>query len=159
MATIVAKLFNLTRPTRAYFGQKDAQQAIIIQRMARELNFDLDVVICPTVREPHGLAMSSRNVYLADDERRRAGVLYRALTATRAAYTDGERHAARLRQIMASILATEPLARPEYVSVADLATLDEVEDFLSGPALASMAVRIGKARLIDNVILFLIATP
>ncbi len=153
VATVVAKLFNLTRPTRAYFGQKDAQQCAVIRRMAQDLNFDLEVVICPTVREPHGLAMSSRNAYLTADERIRAGVLFRALSAAQAAYRSGERDAAILRKMMSDILAAEPLARPDYVSVADLDTLEEIDGVADGPSLASLAVRFGRARLIDNVIL------
>ncbi len=152
VTTIVSKLFNLTRPTRAYFGQKDAQQALILRRMVRDLNFDLQLVICPTVREAHGLAMSSRNSYLNDDERQRAGVLYRALQAAAEAYQQGERDAERLRQIMADVLASEPLAHPEYVSVADLNTLEELTGPVQGPALLSLAVPFaGKARLIDNL--------
>ncbi len=151
VTTIVTKLFNLTQPHRAYFGQKDAQQALIIRRLVRDLNFDLEVIICPTVREPHGLAMSSRNEYLTAEERERAAVLYRALRRAQAAYDAGERHAEVLRQRMKETLAAEPLARVEYVSVADLNTLEEIPDIITGPALASLAVRIGKARLIDNV--------
>ncbi len=153
VATVVAKIFNLTRPRRAYFGQKDAQQCAVIRRMALDLNFDLEVVICPTVREPHGLAMSSRNAYLTADERTRAGVLFRALSAAQAAYRSGERDAGLLRQMMSDILAAEPLARPDYVSVADLDTLAEIDGALPGPALASLAVRFGRARLIDNLTL------
>lgn len=153
VATVVAKLFNLTRPRRAYFGQKDAQQCAVIRRMAQDLNFDLEIVICPTVREPHGLAMSSRNAYLTPDERARAGVLFRALSAAQAAFRSGERDAAILRRMMSDILAAEPLARPDYVSVADLDTLEEIDGMAAGPALASLAVRFGRARLIDNVIL------
>jgi pantoate--beta-alanine ligase len=151
VTTIVTKLFNLTRPHRAYFGQKDAQQAIIIRRMVQDLNFDLDVVVCPTVREPHGLAMSSRNAYLTPEERQRAGVLYRALSRARAAYEAGERDAEALRQIMRETLAQEPIVRVEYVSVADLTTLEEIQGRMDGPALASLAARVGRARLIDNV--------
>ncbi len=157
VTTIVTKLFNLTRPHRAYFGQKDAQQALIIRRLVRDLNFDLAVVICPTVREPHGLAMSSRNEYLTPQERERAAVLYRALRRAQNAYEAGERHAEVLRQLMRDTLAKEPLARVEYVSIADLNTLEEIPAIISGSALASLAVRIGKARLIDNV--WLGATP
>ncbi len=151
VTTIVTKLFNLTQPHRAYFGQKDAQQALIIRRLVRDLNFDLEVIICPTVRERHGLAMSSRNEYLTAEERERAAVLYRALRRAQAVYDAGERHAEVLRQRMKETLAAEPLARVEYVSVADLNTLEEIPDIITGPALASLAVRIGKARLIDNV--------
>ncbi|MCO6453629.1 MAG: pantoate--beta-alanine ligase [Caldilineales bacterium] len=153
VATIVTKLFNLTRPTRAYFGQKDAQQAVVIRRFTRDLNFDIDIVICPTVREPDGLAMSSRNIYLNPKERQAATVLFRALSTAQAAFSDGERDADRLRTMMQGILATEPLARPDYVSLADAETLAELSGQIEGRALASMAVRVGPARLIDNMIL------
>lgn len=153
VATVVAKLFNLTRPHRAYFGQKDAQQCVVIRRMVADLNFDLEVVVCPTVREPHGLAMSSRNAYLTPEERERAAVLYRALQAAAAALAADERDAGALRRVMGEVLAAEPLAQVEYVSIADPETLDELEGELSGPALASLAVRIGRARLIDNLVL------
>ncbi len=153
VATVVAKLFNLTRPTRAYFGQKDAQQCVVIRRMVQDLNFDLDVVVCPTVREANGLAMSSRNTYLTPDERSRAAVIYRALSAAQAAYGQGERSAAVLRRLILDILATEPIVQTEYVSIADANTLDEIEAAIAAPALVSMVARVGKARLIDNVIL------
>lgn len=153
VATVVAKLFNAVQPDRAYFGQKDAQQAVVIRQMARDLDFNLDIVICPIVREPDGLAMSSRNTYLSPDERRAATVLYRALTAARQAFAEGERHAPRLRQVMAEMIQAEPLARLQYVSCADPVTLLEVEGAIAGRALLSMAVYFGKTRLIDNTIL------
>lgn len=151
VATIVAKLFNVVQPQRTYFGQKDAQQAMVVRRMAQDLNFPLEVVVCPTVREPDGLALSSRNAYLNPNERRAAPVLFRALSAAAEAFEAGEREADRLRQRMERTLAGEPLARPQYVSVADPETLAE----LSGPverALLSMAVHIGATRLIDNLL-------
>ncbi len=152
VATVVAKLFNVFQPDRAYFGQKDAQQVIVIRQMVRDLNFPLEVVVCPTVREPDGLAMSSRNTYLTPEQRAAAAVLYRALCAARAAWLAGEHDGERLRQIMAAVLAAEPLARVEYVSAADPATLAELGDAGRG-VLLSMAVRIGRARLIDNLLL------
>jgi pantoate--beta-alanine ligase len=152
VATIVCKLFNIFQPDRAYFGQKDAQQAVVIRRMARDLDFDLEIVVCPTVREPDGLARSSRNVYLSPEERRAATVLFRALSAAQAAWQAGERDGERLRQHMRAILASEPLARPDYVSIADPDTLVEL-DQVGERALASLAVRIGATRLIDNLIL------
>lgn len=152
VATIVCKLFNIFQPDRAYFGQKDAQQAVVIRRMARDLDFDLEIVVCPTVREPDGLAMSSRNVYLSPEERRAATVLFRALSAAQAAWQAGERDGERLRERMRAVLATEPLARPDYVSIADPDTLIEL-DRVGERALASLAVRIGSTRLIDNLIL------
>ncbi len=151
VATVVTKLFNAVAPARAYFGQKDAQQAVVVRRLTADLNFPIEIVVCPTVREPDGLAMSSRNTYLSPEERRAATVLYRALTAAEQAFNQGEHDGARLREIMTDVLAAEPLARPAYISVADPETLVEVD----GPAeraLLSMAVRIGKPTLIDNVI-------
>jgi pantoate--beta-alanine ligase len=150
VATVVAKMFCLTQPRRAYFGQKDAQQCIVVQRMARDLGFPLDIVVCPTVREPDGLAMSSRNVYLDPAERKAAAVLYRALAAAERAARAGERDGAALRALMAAELAREPLGTVEYVSVANLATLEEYAR-VTGPALLSLAVRFGRARLIDNI--------
>lgn len=150
VATIVAKLFNSFMPDRAYFGQKDAQQSIVIRRMVQDLNFPIEVVVCPTVREADGLAMSSRNSYLNPEERQAATVLYRALSAASEQFNSGERDADKLRAQMESSLATEPLARSEYASVADPETLEE----LHGPidrALLSMAVFIGSTRLIDNL--------
>ncbi|MCS7249009.1 MAG: pantoate--beta-alanine ligase [Anaerolineales bacterium] len=153
VATVVVKLFNAVQPDRAYFGQKDAQQALVIRRLVADLNFPLEVVVCPTVREPDGLAMSSRNIYLNPQERRAATVLYCALTAAQAAYQAGERNADRLRQAMEAVLAREPLARPQYVSCARLDDLQEWQGEVSGPALLSLAVFIGGTRLIDNLVL------
>ncbi len=152
VTTVVAKLFNAVQADRAYFGQKDAQQAAVIRRMASDLNFPVEVLICPTVREPDGLALSSRNTYLNPEERRAATVLYRALTAARAAYESGQRDAQALRQLVTNTIAAEPLARLQYVSCADFDTLQEQEQ-LTGKALLSLAVFMGKTRLIDNFIL------
>jgi pantoate--beta-alanine ligase len=152
VATVVAKLLNIFEPDRAYFGQKDAQQVAVIRQMVADLSFPVDVVVCPTVREADGLALSSRNVYLSPDERRAAPVLHRALLAAHGAFESGERDAARLRDVLSGTLAEEPLAHPEYVSVADAATLLELER-VSGAALVSLAVRFGRTRLIDNVVL------
>ncbi len=152
VATVVAKLFNVFQPDRAYFGQKDAQQAVVIRQMARDLNFPLEVVICPIVREADGLALSSRNVYLTPEQRTAAPVLNRALRAARTAWEAGERDGEHLRQIMRAVLDAEPLARPDYVSAADPVTLQELGDAGRG-VLLSMAVRVGRARLIDNVLL------
>ena len=149
VATVVAILFNLVGAERAYFGQKDAQQVMVIRQMARDLAIGTEVVACPTVREADGLAMSSRNVHLTPAERAAAPVLHRALDAARARWDAGERSAHALRATMREVLATEPLAEPEYVSVADGATLAEL-DRIEGPALASLAVRFGATRLIDN---------
>jgi pantoate--beta-alanine ligase len=152
VTTIVAKLFNVLRPRRAYFGQKDAQQVVVIDRMTRDLNFPVEIVVRPTLREADGLAMSSRNVYLSSEHRRAAPVLYRALRAAEARWEAGERDADALRVAMETILDAEPLAETEYASAADPETLAEV----SGRAerlLLSLAVRIGRARLIDNILL------
>jgi pantoate--beta-alanine ligase len=153
VTTVVAKLFNAVQPDKAFFGQKDAQQAAVIRQMVRDLNFPIEVIVSPIVREPDGLAMSSRNTYLSPAERQAAVVLYRALNAARAAYDDGERSAQELRRIMADTISHEPLANMQYVSAADLNTLEELEGSLSGPALLSMAVYVGKTRLIDNLVL------
>jgi pantoate--beta-alanine ligase len=152
VTTVVAKLFNGARPQRAYFGQKDAQQAVVIQQMTRDLNLPIQIVVCPIVREPDGLAMSSRNAYLSAAERQAATVLYRGLCAARAAFEDGERDAGRLRGVVAEIIGNEPLARLQYVSCAQPDTLQELE-VVSGKALLSLAVFVGRTRLIDNLII------
>ena len=152
VATVVAKLFNLVQPERAYFGQKDAQQVVVVRKLVAELGFPLEVVVLPTVREPDGLAMSSRNVYLAPSERRAAPVLWRSLQEAERRFRSGERDAEQLRAAIRAVLATEPLACPEYVSVADAATLEEL-GWVDRPALVSLAVRIGRVRLIDNLTL------
>ena len=153
VATVVAKLFNIVRPDRAYFGQKDGQQAVVIRRMAADLNMGVQVVVLPTVREPDGLAMSSRNVYLNPQQRRAAPVLYRALGHARDLWQCGERGAERLRQEVRCILEGEPLVeRVDYVSVADADTLEEL-DTVDRPAMLSLAARIGRTRLIDNILL------
>jgi pantoate--beta-alanine ligase len=152
VATVVAILFGLVRADRAYFGQKDAQQVMVIRQMADDLAIGTEVVICPTIREPDGLALSSRNVHLSPKERAAATVLRRALLAARDAWQAGERSAEALRTAMRDELATEPLADVDYVSVADGRTLGELET-VEGPALASLAVRFGSTRLIDNELL------
>jgi pantoate--beta-alanine ligase len=151
VATVVSKLFHAVQPARAYFGQKDAQQAAVIRRMTRDLNFPIEIVVCPIVREEDGLAMSSRNVYLSAEERKGATVLFRALTRAREAYEKGERSGEALRDVMKETLATEPLAKVQYVSCADYESLEELEE-VKGKALLSMAVFFGKTRLIDNVV-------
>jgi pantoate--beta-alanine ligase len=152
VTTVVTKLFHAMRPAKAYFGQKDAQQAAVIRRMARDLNFPVEIVVCPTVREPDGLAMSSRNVYLTPEQRQGASVLHRALQSAQGLYGDGEREADILRKCMQDVLRTEPLAEVQYVSCADNDTLQELEQ-ITGKALLSMAVCFGKTRLIDNAVL------
>jgi len=152
VTTVVAKLFNGVQPHRAYFGQKDAQQATVTRQMTRDLNFPIEIVICPIIREPDGLAMSSRNVYLDPEERKAATVLYRSLNAAKNVYENGERDAEKLRQIMREVIASEPLAQMQYVSCADYDTLEELET-VTGKTLLSMAVFLGKTRLIDNFVL------
>jgi pantoate--beta-alanine ligase len=149
VATVVAILFDLVGAERAYFGQKDAQQVMVIRQMARDLALPTEVRACPTVREPDGLALSSRNVHLTPEQRAAAPVLHRALLAGRDFWERGERDANLIRAAMTTTLAAEPLAEPEYVSVADGTTLAELER-VDGPALLSLAVRFGATRLIDN---------
>jgi pantoate--beta-alanine ligase len=149
VATVVAILFDLVGADRAYFGQKDAQQVMVIRQMARDLAIPTAVVACPTVREPDGLALSSRNVHLSPAERAAAPVLHRALMAARERWASGERSGDVLRTAMRATLDVEPLADVDYVSVADGATLAEL-DRVDGPALLSLAVRFGTTRLIDN---------
>ena len=152
VVTVVAKLFNVFQPTRAYFGQKDAQQVAVIKQMVRDLNFNLQVVVCPIVREPDGLALSSRNRYLSADERQAAKVLYRALSAAEALWQSGIRKGDALRSTISDELSAEPLARIDYISAAEPDTLLEIAGE-SKAVLLSMAVFIGATRLIDNIIL------
>ncbi len=149
VTTVVAKLFNIVEPTRAYFGQKDAQQALVIKKMVADLNMNLEVIVAPTVREGDGLAMSSRNVYLNPQERQAATVLFKALTLARNMYEKGELNAETISQKMTALINKEPLAKIEYVSIADAETLEELTE-IDKPALSSLAVRFGKTRLIDN---------
>lgn len=149
VATVVTKLFNIVQPTRAYFGQKDAQQVAVLRQMVADLNFNLEFIVCPTVREPDGLAMSSRNKYLSPEERQAATVLYRALTAAESAWRAGEKRGETLRAIMTATVAHEKLARLDYASVADPMTMIELEH-ISAQALFALAVFVGKTRLIDN---------
>jgi len=152
VTTICAKLFNITQPTRAYFGQKDAQQAVVIKKMVSDLNMNLEIIVVPTVRENDGLAMSSRNIYLNAEERQAAIVLFKALSLARHLWQSGEKDANKIRHQMTSLIQKEPLARIDYVSIADANTLEEL-DVIDRPALASLAITIGKTRLIDNIIL------
>jgi pantoate--beta-alanine ligase len=149
VVTVVAILFALVGAERAYFGQKDAQQVMVIDRMARDLALSTEVIPCPTVREADGLALSSRNVHLTPEQRAAAPVIHRALLAAGDAWGRGERSGEGLRGIVRTVLAGEPLAEVDYVSCADAATLDEVET-VDRPALLSLAVRFGPTRLIDN---------
>jgi pantoate--beta-alanine ligase len=153
VATVVLKLLNIVTPHRAYFGEKDAQQLAVIRRLVRDLDVPVAIVGCPTVREPDGLAKSSRNSYLDPDDRRAAPVLYRALSVAREAWQRGERSPAVLRDLMTATLAAEPRARVDYVSAADPESFAERTEPTNGPVLLSMAVQVGRARLIDNVLL------
>ena len=152
VTTVCNKLFNIVQPHKAYFGQKDAQQALVIQKMVADLNMNLEVIVCPTTREKDGLAMSSRNTYLTDSERISATVLYRSLCLARDMFAKGERDAVIIRKAISDIISQEPEAKIDYVSIADLQTLAEV-DTIEGKALVSLAVRLGKPRLIDNIVL------
>ncbi|MFA5065602.1 MAG: pantoate--beta-alanine ligase [Dehalococcoidia bacterium] len=152
VTTVCNKLFNIIEPDSAYFGQKDAQQAIVIQRMVSDLNMNLTVVVCPTVRESDGLAMSSRNTYLTAEERPSAVVLYKSLCLAKDMYAKGERDAAAIKKAMNELISGVPAAKIDYISIADTGTLDEV-DTIRGRVLVSLAVRLGKPRLIDNIIL------
>ena len=150
VTTVVAKLFNIVQPQRAYFGQKDAQQVVVVKRMVSDLNFDLQIVVGPTVRESDGLAMSSRNARLTPEQRDAAPILYRALSAARTAIGDGERNGEILREAMEKIIHSEPRARLDYVSVAHPWTLEELA-VLDEHALLSGAIFLGEVRLIDNI--------
>jgi pantoate--beta-alanine ligase len=153
VTTIVAKLFTGVQPDKAFFGQKDAQQVVVIKQMTRDLNFPIEIVICPIRREPDGLAMSSRNTYLDPAQREAATVLSRSLTAARTAFESGQRDADKLRAIVIEMIAAEPLAELQYVSCAHPTTLAELETVDEDGALLSMAVYVGKTRLIDNFVL------
>jgi len=152
VATVVAKLFNIVTPTRAYFGQKDAQQVVVIKRMVADLNMGIEIVVVPTVREGDGLAMSSRNIYLSPRERQAATILFKALTMAQQLGRSGEKDADKIRRQMTSLIQKEPLAQIDYVSIADVETLEELRS-IDRPAVTSLAVRIGKTRLIDNMTL------
>lgn len=152
VATVVTKLFNIVQPTRAYFGQKDAQQCVVIRKLVRDLDLPVEIVVGDTVREADGLALSSRNSYLTPDQRAEAPVLYRALSAARTAFAAGERDADALRRLVRTVLGEGLAPATDYVSVADPQTLEELTALTDG-ALVSLAVRFGATRLIDNVLL------
>ena len=153
VATVVAKLFNVVQPDRAYFGQKDGQQVAVVKRMVADLDMGMDIVVVPTVRDPDGLALSSRNVYLTPEQRRAAPVIYRSLCQARKLWEDGERSGESLRSRVRRTLEQEPLIEKiDYVSVADASSLEEV-DTIRQPVMVSVAVRMGRTRLIDNVLL------
>jgi len=152
VATVVAKLFNIVEPAKAYFGQKDAQQVVVIEKMVADLNMNIEVVVVSTVREPDGLAMSSRNVYLNPQERQGATVLYKSLNLAQQLWSKGERSSERIRQQMTALIKKEPLGDIEYISIANAETLEEL-DTVKVPAVVSMVIKFGKTRLLDNIIL------
>jgi pantoate--beta-alanine ligase len=152
VATVVNKLFNIVQPDKAYFGQKDAQQCVVIKKMIRDLNMPLEMIIVPTVREPDGLAMSSRNVYLTTEMRRQAPVLNRSLKLAEKLWKQGETSAVTVRQVMTDLIQQQPLAKIEYIDIADSDTLEELQTIKPG-TLISMVVKFGNTRLLDNLIL------
>ena len=153
VATVVTILFNTIRPDFAYFGQKDAQQVSIIRRLTEDLGFDTEIIVLPIVREESGLAMSSRNARLSEEERQKASIIYKALRGAKVAAKNGERNAASLAEIVRETIESEPLAQLEYVAVVDNETLEPIEKIAENPALVAVAARFGKVRLIDNTIL------
>jgi len=153
VATVVTVLLNTVRPDFAFFGQKDAQQSLVIKRLVRDLAFDTEIVVLPTVREDSGMAMSSRNTYLSAEEREAAKVIYGALLKAREAYKAGERSGSKLADIVRKTVELEPRARLEYVNVSNTESLDKLEKLDDQPVLITMAVFIGKTRLIDNIVL------
>ena len=152
VATVVCKLLFIVRPDRAYFGQKDAQQCLVVQRLTADLELGAEIVVVPTVREADGLALSSRNSLLDTEDKRAALVLYRSLCLARELWRQGEGDAEQIRRQMRSLIESEPLARIDYLSIAHSESLEELE-IIDGPALVSLAVWIGQARLIDNILL------
>ena len=153
VATVVTVLLNIVRPDFAFFGQKDAQQTLIVRRLVRDLAFDTEIVVLPTVREETGLALSSRNAYLNEEERHAAPVIYRALTRAKEAYKDGERNGSRLAGIVRSTIESEPRARIDYISITDADTLEKLDKLDDRTVLIAAAAYFGKTRLIDNIVL------
>ncbi len=152
VCTVVGKLFNIVKPDRAYFGQKDAQQLAVIRRMVRDLNFDLEIVGCPIIREEDGLAKSSRNTYLSPEERKAAVILHKGLTRGEEMVRAGEKNAEAVKKAIRDIIESEPLAKIDYVEIVDFDSIQEKEE-IEGSILAAVAVYIGKTRLIDNFII------
>jgi pantoate--beta-alanine ligase len=153
VATVVTVLLNIVRPDFAFFGQKDAQQTLVVRRLVRDLAFDTEIVVLPTVREETGLALSSRNAYLSEEERHAAPIIYRALTRAKEAYKDGERSGSRLAGIVRSTIETEPRARIDYISITDADTLEKLDKLDDRTVLIAAAAYFGKTRLIDNIVL------
>lgn len=152
VTTIVTKLFNIVRPHKAFFGQKDYQQSIVIKRMVKDLNMEIDIIVLPTVREPDGLAMSSRNYYLSQEERKASTILYRSLMMVSKMVRDGEKDAKRVYSEMKTMIDKEPLANIDYIAIADPDTLQNIYE-IKGKTLIALAVRIGNTRLIDNILI------
>eukprot|EP00002_Diphylleia_rotans_P039197 TRINITY_DN9035_c0_g2_i2.p1 TRINITY_DN9035_c0_g2~~TRINITY_DN9035_c0_g2_i2.p1 ORF type:complete len:274 (+),score=57.68 TRINITY_DN9035_c0_g2_i2:124-945(+) len=152
VATVLVKFFNIVGAQKAFFGQKDAQQCIVVRKFVKDLDIPLDVVICPTKREHDGLAMSSRNVYLSSEERPRATAIYQGLDRANVAFKSGERDAKTLQRLVQDRIAAEPLFTLDYVQLADPTTLEDVSDKTSESVLVTVAARIGRTRLIDNMI-------
>lgn len=153
VTTVVAKLFNIVQPQRAYFGRKDGQQVEVIKRMTVDFNFPVEIVVGPTIREPDGLAMSSRNVYLTPEQRQAAPILFQGLREALVKWGEGEANANSLRSIVSDVIATEPIVDLDYVSLAKASTLEEIKGTVDPPAMLSVAAKVGEARLIDNVVL------
>jgi pantoate--beta-alanine ligase len=153
VATVVTVLFNIVRPDFAFFGQKDAQQTMIVRRLVRDLAFDTEIVVLPTVREESGLALSSRNAYLNDEERFAAPALYRALQRAKVLYKDGERNAARIAGVVRATIESEPRARIDYISITDADTFEKLDKLDDRTVLIAVAAHFGKTRLIDNIVL------
>jgi len=153
VATVVTVLLNTIRPDFAFFGQKDAQQALVIRRLVKDLAFDTEIVILPIVREDSGLAISSRNLYLTPDEQKSATILHKALKQAKQAFKDGERNSSRITDLIRQTIESEPRARLDYVTVADAETLEKLDRVDDRPTLVALAAYVGKTRLIDNMIL------
>jgi pantoate--beta-alanine ligase len=154
VATVLTVLFNTVRPDFAFFGQKDAQQTLVVRRLVRDLAFDIEVVVLPTVREQTGLALSSRNAYLTGEQHRAAGVLYRALSQAKEVYMEGERNPKRMAEVVRAQVEAEPLARLEYVGVVDAETMEKFDRIPEDrPVLIALAAHVGRTRLIDNVLI------
>jgi pantoate--beta-alanine ligase len=152
VATIVNKLFNIIKPHKAFFGQKDYQQSVVIKRMVKDLNMDIDIIVLPTVRGPDGLAMSSRNSYLSEEERKVSPVLYKSLTIASGMIREGERNARKILSAIKRMIEKEPLVSIDYIAMTDSETLEDIDE-IKGKTLIALAVRIGKTRLIDNILI------
>lgn len=150
VATVVAKLFNIVQPDYAFFGEKDFQQLVVIKQMVRDLNFPIKIIGCPIVREPDGLAMSSRNAYLSSEERKQALCLYKSILKVKELFEKGERNSQKLIEAAKSVITKHPLAKIDYVKIVDINTMEDIEGEINKDALYAVAVWIGKTRLIDN---------